>query len=90
MTSAEFKHEVLSIANEIGVTPREIHLRKMKQKVASCSSKGRLTFDPSLLEEADEVRLRAVIHELLHLRYPNHGRMFRVMLETYISKVTRR
>jgi predicted metal-dependent hydrolase len=87
MTPEEFKREVLSIATEMGVTPREIHLRRMKQKIASCSSKGRLTFDPSLLEEPDEVRLRAVLHELLHLRYPNHGRMFKTMLETYMRRM---
>ena len=46
----EFKQEVLAWAEEIGVVPKGIHIRKMKRKWASCSSRGRLTFDPSLLK----------------------------------------
>lgn len=72
-------------ADRIGVSPKEIHLRRMKNKLASCSSKGRLTFDLSLLDEPDKVRLEAVIHELLHLRYQNHSKMFKVLLNTYLS-----
>ena len=85
MTPEEFKAEVKEWADRIGVTYKEIHLRGMKRKWSSCSSKGRLTFDPSLLDEPDDKRLEAVIHELLHLRYPNHSRMFRIMLDTYLG-----
>ena len=87
MTSRkEFKKSVRTLSDDIGVDVREIHIRKMKRKWASCSSSGRLTFDPSLLAQPDETRLRAIIHELLHLRYPNHGRMFNVMLDTHLRK----
>ena len=85
MTPDEFKSEVSKWADRIGVTYREIHLRSMRNKWASCSSKGRITFDPSLLDAPDNVRLEAVIHELLHLRYPDHGGMFRMMLNTYLN-----
>ena len=82
----KFKEDVRAWAKEIGVEAREIHLRKMKRKWASCSSKGRLTFDTSLLNEPDEERLKILFHELLHLRYPNHGRMFSRMLNIYLEK----
>ncbi len=71
---------------EIGVVPKEIHIRNMTRKWASCSSKGRLTFDPSLLKETEEVRSKAIVHELLHLKYPNHGRMFNALLKTYLGR----
>lgn len=87
ITPEEFKHDVLTWAREVGVKPREIHLRKMKRKWASCSSKGRLTFDVSLLEEPKETRLKTTLHELLHLKYPNHGRMFNLLLGTYLRKL---
>jgi predicted metal-dependent hydrolase len=83
IASEQFKQEVWDWAKEIGVTPKEIHIRKMKRKLASCSSNGRLSFDPSLMHEVDRVRLEAIIHELLHLKYPNHGRMFHAMLKIY-------
>ncbi len=44
-----FKEDVWRLAKEVGVKPKEIHIRKMKRKLASCSSKGRLTFDVSIL-----------------------------------------
>lgn len=87
MTSEQFKQDVRDWAKKIGVEPKEIHIRKMKRKLASCSSKGRLTFDPSLLQETERVRSEAIIHELLHLKYPNHGRMFNALLKTYLGKV---
>lgn len=82
----DFKRDVHYWAKEIGVKPREVHIRTMKRKLASCSSRGRLTFDISLLKENKEARLRALLHELLHLRYPNHGRMFHSLLEAYLRR----
>jgi len=86
MTPSEFKADVLRLAEVVGVEAREIHLRRMKRKWASCSSRGRLTFDPALLDESNEIRTRAVLHELLHIRYPNHGKMFNFMLQTYLRR----
>ncbi len=82
-----FKEDVWKLAKVVGVKPREVHIRKMKRKLASCSSKGRLTFDISLLNETKEVRYKVIIHELLHLRYPNHGKIFNLMLKTYLQKI---
>jgi len=86
ITPGKFKRDVKSLAEDIGVDAREIHIRKMKRKWASCSSKGRLTFDASLLNEPQEARFKAIIHELLHLRYPNHSKMFNRLLHIYLSK----
>jgi hypothetical protein len=61
----------------------------MKTKWASCSSSGRLTFDKKLLDEPEEVRLKVIIHELLHLKYPNHGKMFKLLLDYYLQKSIR-
>lgn len=83
----EFKEEVKRLAEEIGLIPKEIHLRKMKRKLASCSSKGRLTFSTELLTMPKEARLKIIIHELLHLRYPNHGKMFSLMLRNYSRRL---
>jgi len=86
ISAQEFKEEVMMLAKDVGVEPKEIHIREMKTKWASCSSRGRLTFDKSLLDEPREVRFQVILHELLHLKYPNHGKMFNVMLETYLEK----
>ena len=82
----EFKQDVRTWASEIGVKPKEIHLRQMKRKWASCSSKGRLTFATSLLCEPVQIRSKTIVHELLHLKYPNHGKMFNTMLKVYLDR----
>jgi len=79
-----FKSEVLAWARRIGVTPKEIHIRPMKRKWASCSSSGRLTFAVDLLRQSAYFRAQVIIHELLHLKVPNHGPLFRVLLNAYM------
>jgi len=86
ITPERFKEEVLRWAEKIGVNPKEIHIRDMKKKWASCSTAGRVTFATSLLDEPRKKRDEVVAHELLHLRYPNHGKMFGVLLKTYLNK----
>ncbi len=83
---ADFKKEVLEWAKELNLQPKEIHVRKMKKKWASCSSKGRLTFSYDLLNKPFDARSKAIVHELLHLKYPNHGNMFKALLISYLSK----
>lgn len=82
-----FKQEVTDWAKDVGVEIKEIHLRKMKRKWGSCSSRGRLTFDPDILYLSPDERLEKVLHELLHLKYPNHGVMFRRMFDVYLRKL---
>jgi predicted metal-dependent hydrolase len=63
-----FKAEVRRWADRIGVEANEIHVRDMTRKWASCSSRGRLTFDIDLLREPAEFRSEVIVHELVHLR----------------------
>lgn len=83
---SDFKKEVLHWAEEIAVKPKEVHVRRMNKKWASCSSTGRLTFSYTLLNEPLEVRTKAIVHELLHMRYPNHGKMFKTLFIAYLDK----
>lgn len=78
-----FKAEVLSWARRLGVEPKEIRIREMKNKWASCSSAGRLTFARELLWEPGPVRTAVIIHELLHLKIPRHTKLFRALLSAY-------
>ena len=80
-----FKAEVQEWARRIKVTPKEIRLRPMKTKWASCSSKGRLTFDTGLLCKPAGFRREAIVHELLHMRVPNHGKLFKSLLKAYLE-----
>lgn len=81
-----FRAEVEAWAKRLGVTPREIHIRPMKRKWASCSSRGRLTFSTDLLHQPAEFRREVIVHELLHLKIPNHGRLFKALLKAYLAQ----
>jgi predicted metal-dependent hydrolase len=85
IAAATFKAEVRSWATRLEVEPSEIHLVGMKRKWASCSSLGRVSFDVTLLHQPEEFRREVIIHELLHLKLPNHGRLFRALLRTHLT-----
>jgi predicted metal-dependent hydrolase len=80
------KAEVHVWAKRIGVAPHAIHIRPMKRKWASCSAKGRLTFDVGLLRQPATFRAEVIAHEVLHLKVPNHGKLFRSLLRAYLAR----
>ena len=81
-----FKAEVRAWAKRIGVEPREVHLRPMRRKWASCSSSGRLTFNADLLGEPASFRREVIVHEILHLKVPNHGKVFKALLKAHLAE----
>lgn len=83
-TETAFRARVQEWADAIGVQPSAIHLRAMRRKWASCSSRGRLTFDTSLLARERDFGEFVIVHELLHLRVPNHGKLFKSLLSAYV------
>jgi hypothetical protein len=81
-----FKAEVLTWAKRIGVEPKEIRVRLMKNKWASCSSNGRLTFNSEILQQPASFRREAIVHELLHLKVPNHGKLFKNLMIAFLAQ----
>jgi predicted metal-dependent hydrolase len=80
-----FKSEVRRWAAQIGVEPKEIHIRPMTRKWASASSAGRLTFDTDLLTESPDKRAEIIVHELVHLKVGNHGPLFRSLVRAHLG-----
>lgn len=81
----EFKGAVAKWALKVGVKVKEVHLRPMSTKWASYSvAAGRMTFDTGLLEVDQEFGEYVILHEALHLRIPNHGKLFKGFLSSYM------
>jgi predicted metal-dependent hydrolase len=80
-----FKAEVQVWVQRIGVEPKEVHIRPMTRKWGSCSTAGRLTFNEELLTQPAEFRRRVIVEELLHLKVPNHGKLFKALLKSYLA-----
>lgn len=79
-----FKLRVRKWAGRIGKQPKEIHVRTMKRKWASCSTTGRVTFSTDLLYADTQWQEYVIVHELLHLQIPNHGKLFKAMLSALL------
>jgi predicted metal-dependent hydrolase len=80
-----FRAQVDSWAKRIGVEPREIHIRPMTRKWGSCSTSGRVSFNVELLDRPAVLQRRVIVEELLHLKVPNHGKLFRSLLKAYLG-----
>ncbi len=80
-----FKREVGIWAERLDAKPKEVHITAMTRKWASCSARGRVTFADDLLAQPENVRREVIVHELLHLKIPNHGPLFRALLTTHLA-----
>ena len=83
-TDSTFRERVNEWAGRIGVHPVEIRLRPMRRKWASCSSRGRLTFDTGLLQCERAFGDYVIVHELVHMQVPNHGKLFKSLLFAFM------
>lgn len=80
------KRQVSEWAERMGVKPARVQVQEMRIKWASCSNSGRLCFSTRLLRQPAAFREQVVVHELLHLKVPNHGRLFRALLRSYLAR----
>lgn len=79
-----FKERVHAWAVKVRVKPKQVRLQAMKRKWASCSREGRVTFSLDLLEEAASFQDYVIVHELIHLKVPNHGKLFSSLLGAHL------
>lgn len=62
----------------------QIHVRAMRSKWASMSTGGRLTLNAELLDLPQSLGEYVIVHELVHLLAPNHGKVFKSFLLAYL------
>lgn len=79
-----FKERVRAWAVKVRVKPKQVRLQAMKRKWASCSTEGRVTFSLDLLGEASSFQDYVIVHELIHLKVPNHGKLFTSLLSAHL------
>lgn len=78
------KREVQLWAARIGVEPKRVQIQRMTTKWASCSTSGRICLSKDLLREDASFREVVIVHELLHLRVPNHGKLFKSLMNAHL------
>ena len=82
--AAHFKRRVERWAAKIGAKPERVYVQAMRRKWASTSTTGRVCFSKDLLKEAPSFQDFVIVHELLHLAVPNHGALFKSLLDAYL------
>ena len=70
-------------AGRIGVSYRRIRIGGQRTLWGSCSSRSTLSFNWRLVLAPREVADYVVVHELCHLRVPNHSAPFWTLLEQH-------
>ncbi len=78
------KRDVQIWAARIEVEPKRVQIQRMTTKWASCSTSGRICFSKDLLREIAAFREVVIVHELLHLRVPNHGKLFKSLMNAFV------
>ena len=56
----------------------------MTRKWGSCSTQGVLTLAEDLVTQGERFQDAVIAHELLHLRVPNHGKVFRALMSAHV------
>ncbi|MDP9023854.1 MAG: M48 family metallopeptidase [Candidatus Eremiobacteraeota bacterium] len=71
-------------AKRLRLQPRAVRIQPMSRKWGSCSTAGTVTLAKDL--SAHPVRFQdvVIVHELLHLRVKNHGKLFRALMGAHV------
>ncbi len=71
-------------SGRLNVKPRQVRVQSMTRKWGSCSMSGIITLANDLADQEDGFQDFVIAHELLHLRVPNHGRLFKALMTAYV------
>lgn len=80
----ELRRKTHAWAIKLKVNPRAIRFQDMRNKWGSCSSAGTVTFATDLAEKEAIFQDYVIVHELLHLRYGAHGKVFKALLTAHV------
>lgn len=62
--------------DKMGVVPKSVRVLDLKNRWASCSADGHLNFHWKCMMAPTTILDYIAVHELAHLRYPNHTAAF--------------
>lgn len=81
---AQLRERVRGWSLRLKVSPRIVRVQRMTQKWGSCSTGGIVTLASDLAAQDEGFQDFVIAHELLHLKIPNHGRVFKAMMSLHV------
>ena len=61
-----------------------VRVQAMKRKWGSCSTSGWITLALDLADQEPGFQDFVIVHELLHLHVPNHGKLFKALMSAHV------
>ncbi len=83
---ARLRQRVVHWSRRVRARPRIVRVQRMTWKLGSCSTNGVLTLADDLCLRPGGFQDFVILHELLHLRVPNHGRLFKAMMAVHLPE----
>jgi predicted metal-dependent hydrolase len=75
------QERICSLAPRVGSVPERIQIRELGFRWGSCTRDGDISLHWKLLQLPTRLIDYVIIHELVHLTEPHHGRQFRMRLD---------
>lgn len=82
--AADLRWAAREWAARIGVRVARIQVRAMHTKWASISTAGNLTLSSDLIVLPRDLGEYVIVHELVHMLAPNHGKVFKSFMLAYL------
>jgi len=74
----------------MGLKPTDVKITSAKTRYGSCSGKNSICFSYMLMLYPDSAIDYVVVHELAHIKYHNHGKLFYALIEKYMPDYKKR
>lgn len=71
-------------AVKLKVNPQQVQIKRLPGKWGSCAPDGVVTLAEDLATEAEDFQDYVIVHELLHLKYRDHGKQFKAMMNALV------
>ena len=81
---AALRQRVERWSKRLHVSAPRVRIRDLTRKWGSCSTSGTITLATDLSHQEVGFQDFVIAHELLHLRVPNHGKLFKVLMNAHV------
>ena len=71
-------------SERLHVPAPRVRVRSMTRKWGSCSTADTITLASDLVSQDVKFQDFVIAHELLHLRVPNHGKLFKALMTAHV------
>jgi len=80
----QLRRRAMGWAVKLKVNPEQVQIKRLPGKWGSCAPGGVVTLAEDLATQAQDFQDYVIVHELLHLKYRDHGKQFKAMMSALV------